>query len=121
MKLNEPMTLTVADEMQLQSGATIGPVTLAYETYGNLNEARSNAVLVCHALSGDSHVATHPGEDTQTSGWWDGSVGPGKAIDTNRYFVICSNVLGGCSRCARTPGCDWRPSGRRCGLKPPCS
>ena len=97
MTLNEPMVMTVADEMPLQSGATFGPVTLAYETYGALNEKRSNVILVCHALSGDAHVAVHPGVEGQKPGWWDAAVGPGKAFDTNRYFIICSNVLGGCA------------------------
>jgi len=97
MTLNETMTMTVAAEMPLQSGATIGPVTLAYETYGALNEARSNVILVCHALSGDAHVAARPGVEGQHPGWWDDAVGPGKAFDTDRYFIICSNVLGGCA------------------------
>jgi homoserine O-acetyltransferase len=76
-------------ELTLESGEKIGPVTLAYETYGALNKDKSNAVLICHALSGDSHVS---GED----GWWSNLVGAGKAIDTDRLFVVCSNVLGGC-------------------------
>ena len=80
--------------MQLERGDTLCEVTVAYETYGELNAASSNAVLVCHALSGDSHVASH-GENDE-NGWWDIVVGPGKAIDTNKYFVICPNVLGGC-------------------------
>jgi homoserine O-acetyltransferase len=69
-------------------------ITVAYETYGTLSAARDNAILVCHALSGDSHVARHDGADDP--GWWDAVVGPGKAIDTRRFFVICPNVLGGC-------------------------
>lgn len=86
------------DEITLDSGAKIGPVTVAYETYGQLNKARDNAVLVVHAFSGDSHVAGYYGDDPQQNkpGWWDFMVGPGKGIDTDRYFVICSNVLGGC-------------------------
>ena len=83
------------DELKLDSGESIGPVTLAYETYGELNNSRSNAILVLHALSGDSH-ASSLGEPNARRGWWDEIIGPGKAIDTNRYFVICSNVLGGC-------------------------
>jgi len=78
------------DELVLETGKRLGPITIAYETFGTLSADKDNAVLVCHALSGDSHVA---GE----GGWWDSLIGPGKAIDTNRYFVICSNVLGGCS------------------------
>ncbi len=79
----------------LENGKRFGPVTLAYETYGELNADRSNAVLVLHALSGDAHAAGfHAGE--KKPGWWDAMIGPGKAFDTDRYFVICSNVLGGC-------------------------
>jgi len=79
----------------LESGETLGPVTVAYETYGALNEAKSNAILILHALSGDAHAAgRHEGE--KRPGWWDEMIGPGKAFDTDRYFVICSNVLGGC-------------------------
>ncbi len=81
--------------LQLELGEKIGPVTLAYETYGILNKEKTNAVLIPHALSGDAHVAgTHA--DEKSPGWWDTMVGPGKGIDTNKYFVICSNVLGGC-------------------------
>lgn len=82
--------------MDLESGATLGPVNLAYETYGELSPNRDNAVLVFHALTGDSHVAGYYSEEDPKPGWWDIMVGPGKPIDTDRYFVICSNVLGGC-------------------------
>ena len=79
----------------LDSGKQLSPLTIAYMTYGTLNPERSNAVLVAHALSGDQFVAsTHP--VTGKPGWWDLAVGPGKAIDTNRFFVICANVVGGC-------------------------
>jgi homoserine O-acetyltransferase/O-succinyltransferase len=82
-------------ELPLESGEKIAPVTIAYETYGVLNRQRSNAVLLLHALSGDAHAAgIHKGENDP--GWWDSMVGPGKALDTNKYFLICSNVLGGC-------------------------
>ncbi len=82
-------------EFRLESGEKLGPVTLAYETYGELNSAKSNAVLVLHALSGDAHAAGyHRGEST--AGWWDNMIGPGKAIDTQKYCVICSNVIAGC-------------------------
>ena len=84
------------NEMVLESGAKLGPVTLAYETYGKLNQQRNNAVLICHALSGDSHVAGYYSEHDTKPGWWDTMVGPGKGIDTDRYFVICSNILGSC-------------------------
>ncbi len=79
----------------LESGEELFPVTLAYETYGNLNERRDNAVLICHALTGDAHAAGISRE-TGKIGWWDSMIGPGKAFDTDRYFVICSNVIGGC-------------------------
>ena len=80
--------------LTLESGGSLPSVVVAYETWGELNEDASNGVLVCHALSGDSHAAQHDDEDE--AGWWDLLIGPGKAIDTSRYFVICSNVLGGC-------------------------
>jgi len=83
------------DELRLECGKALGPVTLAYETYGRLNRERTNAILVCHALSGDAHAAGfHKGENTP--GWWDNMIGPGKAFDTDEYFVICSNVIAGC-------------------------
>ena len=81
--------------LRLESGRTLGPITIAYETYGTLNRSRSNAILIAHALSGDAHAAGfHRGDSAP--GWWDPMIGPGKAFDTTRYFVICSNVIGGC-------------------------
>jgi len=81
--------------LRMDSGAVLAPFTLAYQTYGELNSDRSNAVLVCHALTGDQHVANmHP--ITGKPGWWSTMVGPGRPIDTDRFFVICSNVIGGC-------------------------
>jgi homoserine O-acetyltransferase len=77
------------NEFNLESGEKLGPVTLSYETYGELNAEKSNAVLIAHALTGDAHVA---GPD----GWWGNLIGPGKGIDTDKYFAICSNVIGGC-------------------------
>ena len=83
------------EELDLESGEKLGPITLAYETYGKLNREKSNAILVLHALSGDAHVAgLHRGETSP--GWWDEMVGPGKAFDTDKYFIVCSNVIGGC-------------------------
>ena len=83
--------------LQLRSGVTLAPFTLAYETYGKLNAQRSNAILICHALSGDSHVAGYYTDDpNEPPGWWDDAVGPGKMFDTNHFYVICSNVIGGC-------------------------
>lgn len=84
------------DELELECGRRLGPIEVAYETYGTLNDDRSNAVLICHALTGDAHVAGWHSEQDRKPGWWDIMVGPGKGIDTNRYFVICSNILGGC-------------------------
>jgi homoserine O-acetyltransferase len=82
-------------ELKLEGEGMLGPVTVAYETYGRLNERKTNAILVLHALSGDAHAAGfHEGDDKP--GWWDSMIGPGKAFDTEKYFVICSNVLGGC-------------------------
>jgi homoserine O-acetyltransferase len=86
-----------AAPLLLESGRRLGPFTLAYETYGTLNEARDNAVLVCHALSGDAHVAGRHSANDKRAGWWDMLVGPGKALDTDKYFVIGTNILGGCS------------------------
>ncbi len=83
------------NELVLESGHKLGPISLAYETYGQLNKAKTNAILVCHALSGDAHAAGFH-RDEKKPGWWDDMIGPGKAFDTEKYFVICSNVLGGC-------------------------
>lgn len=84
------------DDLILESGKTLGPVTLAYETYGVLNADKSNAILVLHALSGDAHAAGYNTPKDEKPGWWDDMIGPGKAFDTEKYFVICSNVIGGC-------------------------
>ena len=84
------------ETLQLQCGRTLGPIDVAYETYGQLNEQGDNAVLICHALSGDAHVAGKHKPNDRKGGWWDIMVGPGKGIDTNKYFVICCNLLGGC-------------------------
>src|SRR5262245_11621547 len=81
--------------LKLDAGVDLAPFQIAYKTYGTLNDARTNAVLICHALTGDQHVASiHP--VTGKPGWWETMVGPGKPIDTERYFVICPNVLGAC-------------------------
>lgn len=92
--LKHVQTVTVDGPVRLELGGQLPSVTVAYETYGALNAARDNAVLICHAISGDSHVAAHDAGDD--SGWWDIVVGPGKPIDTNRLFVICPNLLGSC-------------------------
>jgi len=84
-----------SDDFLLESGQQLSRVRVAYETYGVLDDQRSNAILILHALTGDAHAAgIHEGESQP--GWWDDMIGPGKAFDTDRYFVICSNVLGGC-------------------------
>lgn len=82
----------------LESGASLSPVTLAYETWGQLSKNRDNAILVAHAFSGDSHAAGFYPDDPADAkpGWWDSMIGPGKGLDTNKYFVICINILGGC-------------------------
>lgn len=82
--------------LRLAGGGELGPVTVSYETYGELSLQRDNAIFVCHALTGDAHVAGWHTPQDRKPGWWDEFVGPGKGLDTNRYFVICANVLGGC-------------------------
>ncbi|NDJ61774.1 MAG: homoserine O-acetyltransferase [Chloroflexi bacterium] len=102
--------------LPLRSGATLESFTLAYETYGSLNAERSNAILICHALSGDAHVAGYYTDDPdERPGWWDEAVGPGKMFDTNRFFIICSNVIGGCqgSTGPSSPAPDGKPYGSR--------
>ena len=86
------------DTLILESGARLGPITVAYETYGRLNQQRDNAILVAHAFSGDSHAAgRYPGESTDDKpGWWDFLIGPGKGLDSDRYFIVCANILGSC-------------------------
>jgi homoserine O-acetyltransferase len=83
------------DSLSLDGGGTLCPDDVAYETYGKLNDAKSNAIIVLHAFSGDAHAAGIS-QESGKPGWWDNMIGPGKAFDTNRYFVICTNVLGGC-------------------------
>jgi homoserine O-acetyltransferase len=93
--LVETQCYSISDELVLEHGGRLAGAAVAYETYGNLNREKSNAVLICHALSGDAHAAGwHRGEEKP--GWWDIIIGPGKALDTDKFFVICSNVLGGC-------------------------
>ncbi len=92
----------------LEGGGRLTEVRVAYQTWGKLNAAASNAVLVCHALTGDSHAAGDSGPGHSTPGWWSDMIGPGRAIDTDRYFVVCSNVLGGCQ--GTTGPADMPPS-----------
>ena len=107
--LGHAQRVTFAQPLPLELGGLLPSVTITYETYGTLNGQRDNAVLVCHAISGDSHVARHDAGDDP--GWWDILVGPGKSIDTDRYFVISSNILGGC-RGSTGPNCTDPRSGR---------
>lgn len=83
--------------LKLECGIEFSPVTVAYETYGELNKERNNAILVCHALTGSAHAAGYSSEDPKSIGWWDSFIGEGKPIDTSKYFVISSNFLGGCN------------------------
>ena len=105
-------------EMLLECGQKLGPVTLAYETCGELSAQRDNAVLVMHALSGDAHVAGYHSESERKPGWWDLMVGPEKPIDTGTYFVICANVIGGCKG-STGPGSENPKTGRPYGLEFP--
>jgi len=83
-------------ELRLESGRLLGPLTLAYESYGELNQERSNVILVAHAWTGDAHAAGVHSEEDRKPGWWDNMIGPGKIFDTDRFFVLCSNVIGSC-------------------------
>jgi homoserine O-acetyltransferase len=86
---------TLEEDLKLETGAILKNPTIAYETYGKLNDLKSNVILVCHALTGNAHAAGwHEGD--KKPGWWDIMIGPGKPLDTNKYFIICSNVLGSC-------------------------
>jgi homoserine O-acetyltransferase len=103
--------------LRLQSGATLAPLEIAYKTYGTLNEAKSNAILICHALTGDQHVASiHP--VTGKPGWWSRVVGPGLPLDPERYFIICTNVVGGCMGSTGPASTDPK-TGQPYGLKFP--
>ena len=106
------------DELPLVGGAKLGPIRVAYETYGELSAARDNAIFICHALTGDAHVAGLHSETDRKPGWWDELVGPGKGLDTNRYFIICANVLGGCQG-TTGPSSIYPPTGTPYGLRFP--
>ena len=106
------------DELNLQSGRILGPVQVAYESYGTLSPEKDNVILVCHALSGDAHAAGRHEADERKPGWWDPMIGPGRAMDTDRYFVLCVNVLGSCK--GTTGPADINPrSGKPFGMKFP--
>ncbi len=118
--VSDVKTLALDGALTLASGRTIDGVQVAYETWGRLNADASNTVLVCHALSGDSHLAgLRPGQSEDAApGWWDVMVGPGKAIDTDLFFVVCCNVLGGCSGSTGPSSVD-PATGQRWGLRFP--
>jgi len=99
--------LEVKEPLKLESGQELPEYTVAYETYGELNENGDNALLVLHALTGDAHAAGKHSEEDSKFGWWNEMIGPGKAFDTNKYFVIASNILGGCS--GTTGPCSYKP------------
>lgn len=104
--------------LALDSGVKFGPIRVAYETLGNLNADKSNAILICHALTGDSHVAGRYEPSDRKPGWWDIMVGPGKPFDTAKYFVLCANILGGCKG-TTGPGTIDPVTGRPYGLSFP--
>jgi len=103
--------------LRLACGRALAPVEVAYETYGELSAARDNVVVLCHALTGDAHAAGHHG-DPARRGWWDTLVGPGKAVDTERWFVVCANLLGGCAGTTGPSSLD-PATGRAYGLRFP--
>ena len=100
-----PQCLHFDEPLTLRSGKVIASYDLMVETYGKLNAAKSNAILICHALSGDHHAAGYHSDADTKPGWWDSCIGPGKPFDTNHFFVVCLNNLGGCagSTCTRWP------------------
>jgi homoserine O-acetyltransferase len=105
------------EPLRLDSGAVLAPVEVAYETYGRLDDRRANAVVVCHALTGDAHAAGHHG-DADKAGWWDNIIGPGRPLDTDRFFVVCANLLGGCQGTTGPSSID-PATGRPYGLRFP--
>lgn len=97
LKVEKTKYFEITEDILLDSGEVLSPITVAYETYGELNEDKTNAIFLFHALTGDAHAAGYYSEDDKKVGWWDNMIGSGKAFDTDKYFVICSNILGGCS------------------------
>lgn len=91
-----PQSAKITQPIELVCGQTLPEYELVYETYGTLNQAKDNAILICHALSGDHHAAGYHHADDKKPGWWDSCIGPGKPIDTHKFFVVCSNNIGGC-------------------------
>lgn len=114
----ERRSVSFDETLYLRSGDALNGFTIAYETYGTLNAEKTNAILICHALSGDSHVAGFYTDDPdERPGWWDEAVGPGKMFDTEQFFVICSNVIGGCQ--GSTGPMSLAPDGKPFGLRFP--
>ena len=95
----ETQTITLYDAaspLHLACGSDLSPVIVAYETYGSLNHEGTNAVLICHALTANAHAAGYHSKEEETPGWWDGLIGPGRAFDPKKYFIVCPNILGSC-------------------------
>lgn len=116
--ITETRYFTIQNKILLASGVEFGPIQVAYETYGVLNEKKDNAILLLHALTGDAHAAGYHSASDKKPGWWDDMVGPNKAFDTNKYFVIASNMLGGC--CGTTGPSSINPdTGKPYGLSFP--
>src|SRR5258708_22666440 len=118
---NAPRTSTRSytfDSLPLQRGGQFGPITLAYETWGTLNATRDNAILIVHALTGSSHAYDEERPGDAKAAWWNPLIGPGRPFDTSRYFVICSNILGGCYGSTGPSSLDPR-TGRPYGMRFP--
>lgn len=92
-----PRNFIIEEGLKLQCGQVLAPINIRYEVYGTLSKAADNAILLEHALSGDAHVAGYHSPDDAKPGWWESMVGPGKTFDTDKYFIVCSNIIGGCS------------------------
>lgn len=107
-----PETRVIHEPLSLDSGETLESYEICYETYGTLNSARTNAVLICHALSGDHHAAGYNQIDDRKPGWWDNCIGPNRPLDTNKFFVVCPNNLGGCG--GSTGPLSKNPSSGKC-------
>src|SRR5512139_2070781 len=114
----ETQFLDLPHPIKLDCGRSLAPVRVRYETYGTLSPAADNVILVCHALSGDAHAAGLRDPEDRRPGWWDPMIGPGRPLDTDRYFILCSNVLGSCK--GTTGPADINPrTGRPFGMKFP--
>ena len=113
--LVEPHDFVCSKPFTFESGQVLPGFTLRYETYGKLNAARDNTILICHALSGDHHCAGIYSADDRKPGWWNNLIGPGKAVDTNKFFVLCINCLGGCQGSTGPSSTDPR-TGRPFGI-----